>query len=47
MYSNGEGISQDNNDATKWFQLTVEQGNKLAQEKLDEILNKKKLVEKD
>jgi len=46
MHSNGEGISQDNKDATKLFQLAVEQGNKLAQEKLDEILNKKSLWKK-
>ena len=46
MYSNGEGISQDNKEATKWFQLAVEQGNTLAQEKLDEILNKNNLWKK-
>jgi len=42
----GKGISQDNKEATKWFQLAVEQGNTLAQEKLDEILNKNNLWKK-
>jgi TPR repeat protein len=46
MYSNGEGLSHDNKEARKWFQLAAEQGNTLAQEKLDEILNKKSLWKK-
>ena len=46
MYSNGEGISQDYKEAAKWFQLSVEQGNMLAQGELDELPEKKGLWEK-
>ena len=46
MYSNGEGISQDYKEAAKWFQLSVEQGNMLAQGELDELPGKKGLWEK-
>lgn len=35
-YYFGEGVTQNNKTAVKWFFLSAEQGNAEAQEKLDE-----------
>ena len=40
MYENGKGVSQDENEAIKWYKVASEQGNTLAKEKLD-LLPKK------
>ena len=31
MYSKGQGVPQDNNEAVKWYRLSAEQGNAKAQ----------------
>ena len=40
MYAYGEGVSQANKEAVKWFQLATKQNNKLAQGELDMLPSK-------
>ena len=34
MYSNGEGVPENDVEAVRWYRLAAEQGNALAQDKL-------------
>ena len=40
MYANGQGVTQDDKEAVKWYRLSAEQGNALAQLKLGVMYDK-------